>query len=147
MIFDDINTLCIYYNIYNYKINSNGIVDVDGDVCFLFTNLNIIPINFGIISGNFTVDLCGLYTITNMPKYIAGHCSLFGNNIIDLFGLTTDIGGTINLGMNPLDININNLDILCRTKRKIIADQEFHEEYIKYEKRKRRIDTINNLLI
>ena len=45
--FNDIDSICKKYNITNYTINSDGSIDVDGDVNLSNRGLTKLPLKFG----------------------------------------------------------------------------------------------------
>ncbi|NBO23267.1 hypothetical protein EBU94_08025, partial [bacterium] len=50
---EEIKKICEKYKIYNYNINDDGSVDVDGDVDLSNKELTRLPIRFGKVSGSF----------------------------------------------------------------------------------------------
>jgi len=60
-----IDSICYAYNIKDYTINSDGKVDVYGDVYLNGRDLKEIPLKFGYVSGNF---YCG--NNPNLPEEI-----------------------------------------------------------------------------
>ena len=51
--FNDIETTCKKYNIKNYTINTDGLVDVNGDVFLYNKGLTKLPLKFGKVTGYF----------------------------------------------------------------------------------------------
>ena len=51
--FQDIESICKKFRIENWTINSDGTVDVDGDVKLGQNRLEKIPLKFGKVSGSF----------------------------------------------------------------------------------------------
>jgi len=49
--FTDIDSICKQYNIKNYTINSDGSIDVDGNVSL--SNITQLPLKFGKVTGSF----------------------------------------------------------------------------------------------
>jgi len=64
-----IDSICKKYGIKNYIINSDGSVDVDGDVSFK-VNLNKLPLKFGKVSGYFDCSYNFLTTLEGCPKWV-----------------------------------------------------------------------------
>jgi hypothetical protein len=67
---------CENLNIQKYTINSNGTVDVDYWVDIRQKDLDILPIKFGIITGEFNCQDNKLVTLKGCPRKIGGdfHC-------------------------------------------------------------------------
>jgi hypothetical protein len=69
------NTLefCERY-LYNYKINSDDTIDVDGKVNLYFRlgNMTKLPVKFGKVSGYFSCSNNRLTTLDGCPKYNGG---------------------------------------------------------------------------
>ena len=61
--FEDIDGICKKYGIQDYTINSEGKVDVDGDVDFGNHQLYNIPLKFGKVYGGF---YCGNNKLTSL---------------------------------------------------------------------------------
>src|SRR5690348_7752464 len=89
---NDIKKLCIKFELSNYKINSDGTVDVHGDVDLSNKNLEWLPINFNIVVGNFNVSYNKLYDFHNFPKEVKGDLSVFENNFRSLDSFDMKVG-------------------------------------------------------
>ena len=76
---ENIKAWCDEMGIKNYTINSQGEIDVDGDVNLYKKNFKELPYKFGEVSGNFNVDNNkNLKTLKNCPNKVGGffNCSL-----------------------------------------------------------------------
>ena len=76
--FEDINSICKEYNIENYTVNSDGTIDVNGDVrIFKKGGSKVIPLRFGKVTGYFMCDNNKLTSLEGCPKEVGGdfHCS------------------------------------------------------------------------
>lgn len=122
---DKILDFCNSYNIENFVINRNGVVDVDGSVNIQGLKSERIPISFGIVTGDFNcndskslIDLEGspkivggsfycisseLNTIKGCPENIGNNFALSINNIKKIDFFPKEIGGSIYLDHNYLD--------------------------------------------
>lgn len=78
--------------IHNYIINEDLSVDVMGDVNFSGKNLEFIPIQFGVIDGNFDCSNTNLQNTQGFPKKVKGSVDISGTSIKSLHGMTEDIG-------------------------------------------------------
>jgi len=76
----------VCYDRKNWKLNSDGKVDVDGNVNMTEMGLTEIPVKFGKVNGSFYCENNKLTNLKNCPDYISGvnfYCSL--NQLIDYF--------------------------------------------------------------
>ena len=68
-----------------WKMNSNGEVDVDGDVIMTDLNMTEIPVKFGRVYGNFSCSNNNLTTLKNCPDYIGDMLYCQRNNLKEYF--------------------------------------------------------------
>lgn len=64
---EEIHKICIEYNITNYTINTDGSIDVNGNVELSHNNLNKIPLQFRNVSGFFDVYKNNLTSLKGSP--------------------------------------------------------------------------------
>jgi len=93
---DQINSICMYYGIEEYTINSNGSVDVIGNIDFYNLTLSKIPLQFGNVSGNFDCYGNDLTSLEGSPVNIGGNFDCSHNNLTNLIGAPTAVGGDFN---------------------------------------------------
>jgi len=80
----------------SYKINSNGEVDVDGDVHLKINNIHKIPVKFGEVTGDFICTFGDLTTLENCPHTVGGNFSCYSNrNLYSLRYAPKYVGGDI----------------------------------------------------
>ena len=93
----DIKDLCEIYDIKNYTINPDGLVDVDGDVNLREFQLKKLPFNFGKVTGDF-------------------YC--FYNNLTSLQGAPTSVGGEFNCSKQKNGKKFTQQDVIdvCKVK-------------------------------
>ena len=91
--FEDIHSICEKYNIENYTINSDGTIDVDGDVNFYNQRLTKLPLRFGNVSGYFECTHNFLTTLEGCPKSVGSSFACNRNNLISLEGCPQSVGG------------------------------------------------------
>jgi hypothetical protein len=77
----------------NYTINEDLTVDVDDNVNFLNNELENIPIQFGIINGNFSISGHSLTSLKGSPYKVNGYFDCSYNNIQSLKYCPREIGG------------------------------------------------------
>jgi hypothetical protein len=72
----------------NYRINSDGTIDVDGNV-FLYRelgNMEKLPVKFGKVSGYFYCSSNILTTLEGCPYYVGAYFNCDGNKLTTLEG-------------------------------------------------------------
>jgi hypothetical protein len=111
-----IDEICEKYGIKNYTINSDGSVDVDGDVYLSHKKLDKLPVRFGKVTGYFSSrgnDLTSLEgcpasvgrdfycsnnqlsTLEGGPRKVGGHFFCYNNQLTTLEGCPTEVGGRL----------------------------------------------------
>lgn len=84
---DDIHKICGKYNIKNYSINSDGSIDVVGDVLLGNMYLKEIPLKFNKVIGNFDCSDNELTSLNNCPIEVGGWFSCSYNHLTSLESL------------------------------------------------------------
>jgi hypothetical protein len=85
----------------NYTINSDGTIDVDGDVELWnkLGDMEKLPVKFGKVSDDFFCLNNNLTTLEGCPKYVGRHFLYGGNNLTSLEHcpkyIGSDFGGDI----------------------------------------------------
>ena len=100
--FVDIDALCKEYDIENYTINSDGSIDVDGDVNLIDMNLDKLPLRFNRIGGSFDCSVNHLTSLIGAPKEIGGSFDCRYNQLTTLEGAPREIGDYFHYYGNPL---------------------------------------------
>ena len=90
--FKDIDSICKKYRIRNYTINSDGSVDVDGDVSLSSMELTKLPLKFGRVSGNFKCRHNKLTTLEGAPESVGGTFDCSDNQLTTLEGAPREVG-------------------------------------------------------
>jgi len=80
-VFENIDSICQKFGITNYTLNSDGKIDIQGDVDIRDKGLSKLPLKFGKVSGNFRCN---------------------GNKLINLEGAPIIVGGSFYCGYNKL---------------------------------------------
>jgi len=120
---DNIHKICKEYGIKNYTVNTDGSIDVDGDVSLFGIGLTKLPLKFNHVSGYFncyvnkltSLEGCPqsvsgdfycntnkLTTLEGGPKSVGGAFSCSDNNLTTLEGSPQSVGGYFNCGYNKL---------------------------------------------
>lgn len=105
-----------------YEINSNGEIDVLGDVEVLYSNLTEIPLKFGKIDGNFKCSGLKLKSLKNAPEFVRYNFRCDNNFLTSLKYSPNYVGGTFDCSNNKLS-NLNfcpeivGRDLFCKMNR------------------------------
>jgi hypothetical protein len=83
---EEIHVICKEYGIENYTIN-NGVVDVNGDVHLDHRGLTKIPLNFGVVSGDFYCYNNKLTSLEGCPSQIGGNFRCDNNPVHNIWKL------------------------------------------------------------
>lgn len=100
----DIERTCLQYQIENYSINSDGSIDVDGNVDLSSRNLTILPIKFKRIMGDFHIQNNQLATLYGSPIAIGRNFNCFNNLLTNFSGGPKWVGGDLYAYNNKLSI-------------------------------------------
>jgi hypothetical protein len=98
----DIVKICKKYKIENWSINSNGLVDVDGDVSLSFKGLTKLPLSFGHVSGNFYCSCNKLTSLMNGPQIVGGNFICSSNQLTTLRFAPEGVEGRVFVLPNPI---------------------------------------------
>jgi len=99
---DQIDLICDQYGIENYTINSDGSIDVDGNVNLYSENLVKFPLKFGKISGRFSCTSNFLTTLEDGPHTVGGDFRCGQNQLTSLDGGPHTVGGDYHCHGNKL---------------------------------------------
>ena len=92
-----IPSLCATFKIRNWSINSEGLVDVDGDVDLSYelynSGIKKIPFNFGKVTGNFICQRNDLKSLEGSPREVGGDFNCEMNILTNLKGAPQSVGG------------------------------------------------------
>ena len=99
---DRIDSICYLYNIKKYKINSDGSIDVVGDVILTRKALNDLPLNFNKVSGSFYCNGNALTSLKGCPVEVGGTFWGQSNNLVNLEWAPKLVGGDFFCSFNHL---------------------------------------------
>ena len=108
-----IKLLCRRHGIENYTINSDGTLDVMGNVDlasrealysdkFFESGLKKLPLKFNYVSGNFDCHVNKLTSLEGSPKEVGGNFNCCYNQLITLEGAPKEVGGFFDCSFNQL---------------------------------------------
>jgi hypothetical protein len=99
---EEVAEICRKYNIQNWIINSEGLVDVYGGVRLLGRGLKEIPLKFGNVAGNFDCDKNQLTSLEGCPHTVGGIFDCSRNKLVNLDGCPKEVGGDFRCEDNQL---------------------------------------------
>jgi hypothetical protein len=88
----DINLICQEYEIKDYTIN-DGLIDVEGNVDLTDFKLILLPLKFGIVTGDFFCGHNKLTSLIGSPTNVGGNFDCYKNKLTSLEGCPKKIGG------------------------------------------------------
>ena len=91
--FEDIPSICKKYGIENYTINSDGSIDVEGNVDLSCKKLTKLPLKFKNVSGNFHCYDNQLTSLEGCPSSVGGYFHCTNNKLTSLEGCPSSVGG------------------------------------------------------
>jgi len=98
----EIEEICDKYSIFDYTINEDGTIDVDGEVNLGSNGLIELPLNFNKVSGYFDCFDNKLTTLKGSPKYVGGVFYCDYNELTSLKFGPKYVGGSFGCGVNKL---------------------------------------------
>ena len=108
---NSIHDICKKYKIYNYTVNDDGSIDVNGSVNLRFNGLSEFPLRFNKIFGSFYCDNNELTSLKNGPNWIKGSFRCDFNELTSLEFSPKYVGGDFNCSHNPLTSNSCEIEI------------------------------------
>jgi len=83
---NQIRSLCVKYNIYDYTINDDGSIDVEHtvDLSYALSNMSELPLKFNKVNGNFDCSNNNLETLEGSPKYVKNMFNCAYNKLTNL---------------------------------------------------------------
>ena len=125
----EIIEICKEYNIENYTINSDGSIDVDGDVWLTYYNLTKLPLKFTKVSGDFRCNDNQLTSLEGSPKEVGGDFYCYNNQLTSLVGCPIIFDGNFHCSFNylttlegiskiidgDLDLDDNSIEVIDRS--------------------------------
>ena len=100
--FNEIHKICQDYGIENYTINTDGAIDVDGDVDLSNKNLKELPVKFRNVSGAFSCSHNNLTTLVGSPQSVSGYFWCSDNKLTTLVGAPRLVSGHFWCRINKL---------------------------------------------
>ena len=99
---EDIASICKEYYIENWTLNSDGSIDVDGNVNLSYKRLTKLPLKFGKVSGHFNCSKNKLTTLEGCPISVGGDFYCHYNQLTTLEGGPNSVGGYFFCSSNKL---------------------------------------------
>jgi len=99
---DKIDFICNEYGIKKYSINSNGSIDVNGDVYLSYREIFKLPLKFNNVIGNFRCNSNKLTSLDGAPVTVGGYFYCSHNQLTSLVGGPVTVGGDFDCDNNHL---------------------------------------------
>ena len=117
----DIEAWCDEMGIKNYIINSQGEIDVDGDVNLNNKDLKELPYKFGKVSGFFSLEGCeNLISLKNCPYFVGNSFSIENCSQIDsLEGCPKEVKGNFWCTNCKREFTKEEIKSICKVKKYI----------------------------
>ena len=100
--FEDIDSICQKFGIENYTINSDGSIDVGGDVDLIDKGLTKLPLKFRNVSGDFICHSNELTSLEGAPQSVGGGFYCYYNELTSLEGAPQSVGDDFDCSSNKL---------------------------------------------
>jgi hypothetical protein len=143
-----ISLICKQYGIENYTINSDGSIDVNGNVFLYKKGLTELPLTFNKVTGNFDCGSNNLTTLKGCPRWIGGGFSCYDNHLTSLEFSPDYVGGDFWCQYNKLTNNYCDSEIGGDFYTSLEHDgltEDNYNEWRKLYKRKQILDDIFNM--
>ena len=98
----EVAEICKKYDIENWSLNSDGLVDVNGGVILHNEHLEKLPLKFGTVTGNFNCNDNQLTSLVGAPHTVGGSFNCARNKLISLKGAPHTVGGSFDCPRNKL---------------------------------------------
>ena len=119
----EIKSWCEEMGIENYNINSQGEIDVDGDVDLIRNTFKELPYKFGKVNGHFDMAVCkNLISLKNCPDYVGKDFSCNScQNLDSLEGCPKEVGKDFYCFGCKRKFTKDDVRSLCKVKTDILV--------------------------
>jgi hypothetical protein len=141
---ETIHDICKEYNIKNYTINSDGSIDVNGDVDLYDKGLTELPLTFNKVTGYFDCGFNLLTSLKGSPIWVGSYFDCTKNNLTSLEFSPDYVGSNFECEWNKLTNNYCESEIggYFYTSLKQDGLTDNYNEWRKLYKRKQILDDI-----
>ena len=91
--YEQVSRICELYEIENWSINDQGLVDINGNVNLSSRYLTELPLSFGKVTGNFYCNQNRLTTLEGSPRQVYKSFFCGDNKLTTLEGAPEKVGG------------------------------------------------------
>jgi hypothetical protein len=143
-----ISSICKKYGIENYTINSDGSIDVDGNVNLWDKRLTELPLTFNKVNGYFDCSYNNLTTLKGCPRWVGSSFICSYNNLTSLEFSPDYVGSNFWCQYNKLTNNYCDTEIggnFYTTLEQDGLTEDNYNEWRKLYKRKQILNDIFNM--
>ena len=97
-----IHKICKVLKIDDYSINSDGSIDMNGDVKLRHLHLHKLPLKFNYVNGHFDCGFNWLTSLEDCPRHITGYFDCSNNILTSLKGGPKTVGMGFDCSYNKL---------------------------------------------
>ena len=109
------------FGIDNYEFDSNGFLNVKGDVHLANKNLTKLPFKFGKVGGDFNCSYNNLTSLEGAPQKVGGSFYCHNNNLTSLEGAPKEVGSYFNCLNNKTKFTEEDVLKICDVEGRIIV--------------------------
>jgi hypothetical protein len=96
--------ICEDWGMVNAEKDEQGLIKVNGNVDFAYSNLSELPLNFSEVTGNFDIAYSAIRNLKGCPKYVGGNFDIVECKLKDLSHFPEHIGGDLHAYGNSFAI-------------------------------------------
>jgi len=97
--------ICEDWGIVNAQKDEQGLIKVNGNVDFAYSNLTEMPLNFSEVTGNFDIAYSTIRNLKGCPRFVGGNFDIVECKLKDLSHFPEHIGGDLHAYGNYFAIN------------------------------------------
>ena len=140
-----ISLICKKYGIENYTFNSDGSIDVNGNVDLYYMELKQLPLIFNKVTGSFDGSYNDLTSLKGSPRWVGGWFDCYNNDLTSLEFSPDHVGSVFSCDCNDLTDNYCDTEIGGKFYTTLKQDGLTKDNYNEWRKLYKRKLTLNEL--